>query len=142
MNKMPDSSNDPSAVINYEISMYKNTSSLLSTIKIINNALTESRVLHTRILIEFLLSEGNYDDDIKLKDLEPKWAENEGLKLINRLKDAYGDNKNPEDPRCVFNKMLAHATSKRTDKFDYTPYLNKVDPIILEILDLLEKRIN
>jgi hypothetical protein len=98
------------------------------------------RVLHTRNLCDFCTSErGN---DIKPSDLfddydaDPKY---ERLRsLIEHLREQYGDWKTQGAPRWVFDKMLAHPTKERRTSFDYTRSLNRVLPVLNDIIGEME----
>src|SRR3989304_2883589 len=67
-----DSPNDPWVVFDYEVDMFRNLYQLLATgnpqyqglSHYIKNAIVESAVLHTRILVGILLSRGPEPDDI------------------------------------------------------------------------------
>jgi hypothetical protein len=132
------------SVIDYEVQMYFETRSIFESLKssskdlnakIIDNALIESMVLHTRIMVDLLISKGRGNDDIKLKDLRPEWCEsNKGRLLIDRLGSVYGNADIENIPCWIFNKMLAHPTKWRTVSYDYYPALKKVGPHVLTIL--------
>lgn len=75
----PANENDPWEVFGYEVGMFF---SLCDLIKggilvhtadpgVVNNAITESAVLHARQVVDILLSRGGEEDDIKLRDLVP-----------------------------------------------------------------------
>jgi hypothetical protein len=73
-------------VVDYEVQMYFETRSIYESLKssskdkvakVIDNALIESMVLHTRIVVDLLISKGRGNDDIRLKDLMPEWCESE-----------------------------------------------------------------
>ena len=131
-------------VIDYEVQMYFETRSTYESLKsfpkdlmakVIDNALVESMVLHTRIMIDLLISKGRGNDDIKLKDLIPEWCESEmGKPLINELESIYGKADIENSPCWIFNKKLAHPTKWRTGSNDYYPALKKVGPHVLAIL--------
>jgi hypothetical protein len=143
-------SDDPWIVFGYEIQMYFETRNLLKYLKnkdpnnlinlITRNATVESELLHTRIMIEILISQGSETDDITLKDLMPEWHSTENAKLLTgKLKDIYGKRNEKDSPRWILNKMLAHPTKWRTDRFDYGQVMRKIEPVVIEILSEIEK---
>ena len=125
-------------VIDYEVSMYFETRSTYESLKsspkdkiakVIDNALIESMVLHTRIVVDLLISKGRGNDNIKLRDLMPEWCISEkGKRLIDELELVYGRADIENSPCWIFNKMLAHPTKWRTGSHDYYPALKKVGP--------------
>lgn len=141
---MDKSNEDDWGVFDYEVQMYFETRSIYDTLKanskdlnakIIDNALVESMVLHTRILVDLLISKGRGNDDIKLESLLPRWCESElGKQLIYDLEAAYGKNDIENSPCWVFNKKLAHPTQHRTSSHNYYPALKNVAPHELKIL--------
>jgi hypothetical protein len=139
--------NDPWSVVYYEVLMYWGTRNVIHQVlrlpdeAVIRNAVVESMVLHTRILIDILLSKGTEkSDDIRLKAILPNWVAKEGKDLLKQLSDVYGKWNIPNSPCWVINKMLAHPTKFRTSSFNYTDTLRKVDPVVYEILQALSKR--
>ena len=92
----------------------------------IPNAVTESIVLHTRILVGILLSRGKQPDDINLARLLPGFT----CEALKTLEQAYGDSGKNNSPCWAFNKMLAHATTLRSHGYDYTPHLDSLYPAI------------
>jgi len=101
----------------------------------IRNALVESAVLHTRILIDILLSRKQDDDDILLRALLPNQHANEKVVcLVKTLRKAYGNRNEPSTACWTFNKMLAHPTFNRTGGFDYTSLVSQLDPVIISLL--------
>jgi hypothetical protein len=132
--------NDPWVVYDYEVSMWRDLCdllglgpSLLMLSWCIRNAITESAVLHTRILIGILLPPDDKDrkDDIKLSSLLPSFAS----PTQRSLSQAYGDGNSPGTPCWEFNKMLAHATCHRTDTYNYGIALNNLFPLISKLLN-------
>lgn len=146
---MSELNNDPWQVFNYEIQMYFETRIRLKHLKtdgrdsrvmVIKNALTESLVLHTRIMVDILISKGSGNDDITLKDLLPDWPQSEiGRQMIGELKSAYGKSDIQNSPCWVFNKMLAHPTRWRADSYNYFPALKQIEHHVLSILREIEK---
>ena len=105
------------------------------------NAYTESMVLHARQLCEIFLCRSNERDNIKLADLIPEGEQSERLKkLIVELGREYGNSKTEGSPCWVFNKMLLHQTTERTDRYDYGPALGRVSPILKIIIAEIESK--
>lgn len=106
-------------------------------------SINEGRVLHTRNLCDFCTPK--YETDIRPCDLfdnydtDPEYETLRGL--IKRLGEQY-DKKDDEgkSARWAFNKMLAHPTKERGKGFDYTPFLDRVLPVLEEIIRELELR--
>jgi hypothetical protein len=135
-----DQSKDPWKVFDYEAVMFEKLSTgelvtqqvLNSASPYLGNALTESRLLHIRILAELLLSRDSSKSkgDVTLKKLLPDFSSPE----IATLDNLYGDC-DKEDTACwTLNKMLAHATYFRVDSYDYTPLVNSLDPAIRKLI--------
>ncbi len=135
----PGPPNDPWVVFDYEVDMFRNLRQLLATgnpqyqdlCHYIRNAVVESAVLHTRILIGILLSRAPEPDDIELSHVAPGFTCPE----IDQLRQTYGRRSDQDSPCWAFNKMLAHATTQRTDRFDYSASLNQLAPLINGIVD-------
>jgi hypothetical protein len=138
-------SDNPWIVFDYEIQMYFETRNLIKHLaskrpsdvvnRINQNAVIESMILHSRIITDILISNGNQDDDILLKDLLPEWCGSEvGKNLIANLANVYGKSNKEGDPRWVINKMMAHPTKWRTDRFNYSLSLRQIEPAIIEVL--------
>jgi hypothetical protein len=131
-------SSDPWVVVNYELDMLNNMCELLIEgndeyarfSSHLRNAVVESAVLHTRNLLELLISKGGDPDDILLSSLMPTF----GSKTVEKLRRAYGDRKTVDSPCWAFNKKLAHSTLGRTDSYDYTPHLKTILPLIQELM--------
>lgn len=102
-------------------------------VHIVNNALTESRVLHARNVCDILLSSksGSDNDDVRLKDLLPGFKSDH----TKQLRKAYFDGPKDERPHWIFNKMLAHPTTERYDRYDYGPALARLAPHITRLLE-------
>jgi hypothetical protein len=141
---MNNSSTELWKVLDYEVYMYFETRDTAKSLRgdpqdikvaTIKNALTESMVLHTRIMVEILISKDYGKDDIKLRDLLPDWCNSQdGKFLIDQLKTAYGKPNETNSPCWVFNKMLAHPTQQRADSYDYKPTLTQIESHVLNIL--------
>ena len=144
-------SHQPLVVFEYEVRMYFGTQIPLQVVNhvpivnppatIITNALVESRILHTRQIVDILISKSNKDDDIRLEDILPNIDIQPEIELlIKELKDIYGTNTKVNSPCWTINKMLAHPTKHRTNSFNYGQTLNQIDPTIKKILKLLSIR--
>jgi len=136
--------NDPWTVFNYEVEMFFLTRSEIpahlppqsTADQVIRNALVESSLLHTRILADILLCRGSAPDDIHLTHLLASGESSPRLATsIALLKSAWGD-RNAEGSVCwTINKMLAHPTLWRTDRYDYGSVANRVDPHITAAIE-------
>jgi hypothetical protein len=126
--------------IGYEVQMLTALLQIPSTHSVrsewaLKNSITEAIVLHTRNLCDFCTS--TKPNDIKPCDLfddydtDPKYETLRGL--MKRLDQKYGKNVSG-DARWAFNKMLAHLSKDRGESFNYDPYLNRVVPVIEEIV--------
>jgi hypothetical protein len=139
------------SVIGYEVSMLRGLQELegfriipptkdpVRSSWLLRNNTIEGRVLHTRNLYDFCTSKQNRD--IKPSDLfddyntDPKY---DTLKrLTKHLAQQYGNNV-PGNPRWAFNKMLAHPTKERDSDFNYDPFLERVVPVLQEIIGEME----
>jgi hypothetical protein len=136
---------DPWLVVSYEIDMHEQLSKAGSFARLVQNAITESRVLHTRQLCDiFIPDRSNRSDDVSLGHLIPGWeasnnAKCEKLKrLVQHLKQQYGDSRMVYSPCWVFNKKMAHATLERTDNYDYGPALAAVSSTLRAIVAEIE----
>jgi len=143
---------DPWVVFDYEVEMYFETQRAAIWVNkqleenfpramlTLRNAIAESLVLHTRILIDILISKKNGNDDIGLIDLLPDWCQTaEASQLIKKLEYVYGTAREPNSPCWIFNKMLAHPTRQRSNMYDWGIIINKVSREIFEILLELRK---
>jgi hypothetical protein len=139
------------SVIGYEVSMLRGLQELegfriippttdpVRSSWLLRNNTIEGRVLHTRNLYDFCTSKQSRD--IKPSDLfddyntDPKY---DTLKrLTKHLAQQYGNNV-PGNPRWAFNKMLAHPTKERDSDFNYDPFLERVVPVLQEIIGEME----
>jgi hypothetical protein len=143
---------DPWIVIEYEVKMFRAALDILlrhtfpfpagSVGRVLNNAVVESAVLHTRNLCEVFLPGGNpQPDDITLTGLFADWGTNprydRAKDLINPdLGAAYGKSNTPGALRFDFNKRVAHSTTHRAQSsgYNYGLHLTKLEPIILDII--------
>jgi hypothetical protein len=103
----------------------------------IPNAITESLLLHARILVDILLSRGR-GDDIKLDNLLPGFDVPE----IDSLRTIYGKDDKPNSICWTLNKRLAHATTARvgTEGHDYTGDVMTLRAFINAILAAVEEQ--
>jgi hypothetical protein len=106
---------------------------------LLGNSITEARVLHTRNLCDFCTSPRA--DDIKPSDLFDNYDTHQKYEtlrgLMKRLDQQYGKG-DEGSARWAFNKKLAHPTKERGESFDYTPFLDRVLPVLQEIVGELE----
>lgn len=115
-------------------------------LRVLNNALTESAVLHARILCElFANPEGKFASDIVLSHLLPDWDWGQPKYnllngLLSELEEKYGQHHDAKSPYWAFNKMLAHATMERSSAHDYTAALDSVLPLLRGILAELQSK--
>ena len=132
-------------IFDYEVMMFRGIHKYKSDIifedtninKIVHSALTESLILHIRILAGIILSLEQKQDDITLKKILPDYESNE----IEILRKLYGSNTDINSPHWQFNKLLAHATTKRSKEHDYTDVVVKLSQMIEKILnDITEFR--
>jgi len=136
-------------VIAYEVRMLSATCEIVlkpqllaAQPKVIANALEESAVLHTRILCEVFLSRGKEPDDIVLTTFFPDLKVNpryEKLrKLTRELQQCYGKALAEGSPCWIFNKMMAHPTTRRGHTYDYTQVLRKLLPPVWLVIREVE----
>lgn len=138
--------NNVKNVFDYECMMYREMSRLLNCDIFKNpsplkNAIVESLLLHTRILVNILLSGEKSDDDITLEMVYPNISSHDKTKNdIDGLKEAYNyESPTEPSPRKTLNKMFAHPTTHRSDHYDYTSILVKITPSINSILEKIRK---
>lgn len=109
-------------------------------LQVLNNALSESAILHARNLCElFAEPEGKFARDMSLSHLLPDWdwaiTKYERLNaLLSELEDKYGQYLDVKSPSWTFNQILAHVTLKRLPEKDYTAALDTVLPVLRQIL--------
>jgi len=126
-------------VFDYEVMMLNQTGAILGggiVAGALHNAVVESHLLHTRILVDILTSYCKQNDDLRLSVLLPSFTS----PRIDELRTAYGY-ATPRDttkPYYVLNKMLAHGTSVRSDKFTYGPILQQLVPSFPDLLKEVE----
>jgi hypothetical protein len=147
---MRDESSDPWVIVGFESWMLERSiqerARLDRSIQdeerliVFKKALTESAILHARILCElFADPEGNFASDIALSHLLPDWdwgkPKYELLNgLLSELEDTYGRYHNAKSRCWVFNKILAHASLEKPSEHDYILALDTVLPLLRRIL--------
>src|SRR5207244_872549 len=123
-------SNDPWVVFEYEADMFFAMCDLLRSGNQVfaalphhvRNAVVESALLHTRQLADILLSRGTRTDDINLNALIP----NLRPARLAELRQLFGTQNTSGCPCWTINKMLAHPTTRRSARYDYTNVLNGI----------------
>ena len=131
--------NDPWVTVGYEVEMFRR---LLPHLKSsdesrpeweIRNAITESALLHARQLADILLSRTKATTDIKLEGLMPNFQPTR----LHELEQVYGDTRGGI---ChTLNKYAMHPTTLRTHLRDYMPELERLAPIIEDIVSEIER---
>lgn len=120
------------ALVSYFSSGHKELSSLSQPLRF---AAVESLVLHTRIIVDILLSRDREDDSIRLEDLLPGFSSS----YIDDLKNSYGSSRKKDTPCWIINKRLAHPTKHRLSSTDYSPIINALAPIIKKLFNEIER---
>lgn len=131
-------------VFDYEVDMYQWTLKLLGVQHDvhIHNALLESHLLHTRILVDILTSRTNDDDDIKLSELLPGFTSPSVDELLTTYKNGFvgSDGKPADSPYKQLNKRLAHPDKIRSDSHNYWDVMHllmpKIDAVLAEVKKL------
>ena len=132
---------NPWAVYEYEVDMFRSLLDLCRTGKHaslphpVQNATVESLLLHTRVLVDILLSRDSAADGIRLTDLLPTFDSS----AIAELRAKYGNRNDENSPYRTLNKMLAHATSVRSDAYDYAPIMDRLVPLISLLLEEVQR---
>lgn len=127
-------------VYEYEVDMFKGalTPGLsqvgVSFSRYVQNAVAESLMLHTRILVDIILSRDSGPDAISLNTLLPGFSPSR----LGELKNLYGKAEIVGSPCWTLNKRLAHATNVRTSRFDYTATMEELRPVIQQCLDEID----
>jgi hypothetical protein len=102
---------------------------------VVANALAESALLHTRVLVEALIDKNSGSDDVNLRQLLAGISTSpELLAAQTALKAVYGTSGDVNSPCWILNKRLAHLTNVRGDSFDYGPLRSVLDPLVFEVL--------
>jgi hypothetical protein len=99
----------------------------------IQNAVTESAILHARQLADVLLSKGTEAADIRLDRLLPGFQPTR----LGALRAAYG-NRNSGGICQTFNQFAMHPTTRRGKSYNYSAELQRLQPIILDIVGEIE----
>jgi hypothetical protein len=140
---------DPWIVLDYEIQMFFETRKIMSNTKenfivspFTRNAVVESMILHTRIVIDILLSKIIDPADIKLSDLFTDSKMIEQTEEFNLLRSTYGNSRKKGSVCWQFNKFLFHPTQYRTSSYDYAGALNTIDPPLHNALIIIAKKTN
>lgn len=128
-------------VIAYEVSMFRWAISIsVKGDPLLANGITETKILHTRNLCDFCTS--TRPNDIKPSDLFDGYDTHARYKrlreLTKLLNQEYGKSGRDGDARWTFNKMLAHPSKERGLSFDYTSSLQRVVPVLNDIIHELE----
>jgi hypothetical protein len=89
-------------------------------------------------LTEVFLSQGE-KDDIKIDHLLPEWRK-ENILVFKELERAYEEPLAAgESPKVYINKLLAHATFKRGDRFNWSPVVVRMSPPLIDVLKTLPR---
>ncbi len=134
---MANNSENEWMVFDYEVDMWRKLMQLVFSSETqllsltINNALVESLVLHTRMVVGMLISKENQKDDINLERLDSKF----NSRLVGKLSQLYGSSSDSNSACHVFNKMAMHPTTWRGTSFDYAPFIELLHPTIELLLD-------
>ncbi len=126
-------------VIAYEVTMLRWAISAQPLDVLAKNFITENKILHARNLCDFCTSTrkndikpadlfDSFDDDLKYTKLR---------ELLRSLSRQYGNGREG-DVKWTFNKMLAHPTKERGKNFDYTTFLDRISPVLGEIIAEIE----
>ncbi len=133
---------DPWLVASYEVDMHEKLPVDPQSLDLVQNALTESRVLHARQLCEIFLDLGGDVDNVRLEHLVSDWPNRSEcqhlIELRDELKRLYGRRDETDTPRWIFNKMMAHPTLERTDHYDYGKALERIAPTLRRMVDEIE----
>jgi hypothetical protein len=119
-------------VVEYEIQMFYELFHLQlkcegPSIGILNNAITESKLLHIRNLVEVFNFSNGHSDDIRITGLIENWKEVPHLEdAIRDLRAGYGRQNEENSPHWIINKMLAHPTSNRGGDYNYRAVFDKM----------------
>jgi hypothetical protein len=142
---------NPWPAFEYEVWMFFRTRALLAEraysehpeSRVLDNALEESALIHTRILVDALLNRSSEVEDVTLDDLVPNWCSLPGVgQAIRRLRQTYGHPDAIGSPCWQLNKMLAHLTAVRGSSFDYSDLRAKIDPLITIAVRAITMHVN
>jgi len=136
-------------MVRYEVLMYFGTNYVRTHLQggnspnvgVVRNALVESSLLHMRILTEIFLSRGTQPDDVNLQKLgfavpiqDQTLAQN-----IGALETAYGSSRISGSRCWTINKMLAHPTTHRSSKYNYSPLFNAMEGPLTAVITRVYK---
>jgi hypothetical protein len=127
-------------VFDYQLDMFETTLKLSDDrYKLfqhpVPNAIVESLLLHIRILCDILLSRCKEPDDITLTKRLPGFTSPK----VNELENLYGSRKVEGSPCWKLNKMLAHATSVRSEDYNHSPWVNQLLRVLLPLIDEIQR---
>jgi hypothetical protein len=129
--------NDPWGVFDYEVDMLRGTMEICTHCAhvfswVIQNAIFESLLLHTRILCDILLSRRKCSkgDDIILEMLLPDFRSPK----IQELDKLYGESTDEGKPCWIINKRLAHPTLVRSEGYNHSPWMNQLMPVLFSLV--------
>lgn len=124
-------------ILKYEFEMYFLMRSMRGYEGPLQDAITESAVVHARALCNFFCG-FDEDGDIRLNQLFNKREEPLLSALIKKLKSAYNRMTNGVNPRTSFNKFVVHMTidrEKNAGGYDYHREFDAIDPVLRQIRD-------
>jgi hypothetical protein len=134
-------------VVGYEVLMFLGTSHVRKHLKggngpntqIIRNALVESSLLHMRILADIFLSRGSKPDDIHLEELGFVVSGQDDVLAdkIGAFEKVYGKSSDKNSKCWIINKMLAHPTTHRSDRYAYGTVFNELDIPLKSIIEYI-----
>jgi len=100
----------------------------------LNNALSESQILHIRVLAEIFLLNVGRKTDVKIDNVLPTWRQ-ENASIIQELEDIY---KTPLDtgmsPKDYIDKRIAHATPNCRGRFNWSPVIQKMNSPLVNVI--------
>lgn len=88
----------------------------------LRNAAVESLILHTRSLVDILVSKNRQEGELTLNHLLPDFESPH----LHQLRQVYGDVSTPGSPCRKFNDLLMHASRPGMLLEDYLPALKAV----------------
>jgi hypothetical protein len=139
-------------ILNYEILMYLGAQVIQRLVfisrpdflnltgRLVQNAGTEVKALHIRILADIFLERKSGSDDINIDDLLPSWRTDQAV-VAHNLEKAYSDTLKianlEHPPRWFLNKFLAHPDKRRSNKFNWNPIIDRMDPHLRAVFTTL-----
>lgn len=140
----------PLGIINYESNMLVRLIDAraqveeleLSSKRTVINALTESALLHARILCSIFLNEGR-GTEIKLNTILGQLSPTEEQRrtiddAVHKLEEAYGKESDHNSSRFIINSMVMHPTPNRGDYGVYDGVVSKLAPVIDQVMTALQ----